>query len=174
MSNVWVNEEPLSTDELIERLEELTTSPSYYFLRWAHRVGGFWQRRSDKFANLGDDIRDRLNNYPINGVAPKHPEPFPSPQGQLFNSVLEVRWQIKQGKYQVLLLGSQEIVPGFKAIERDWEIIEQNVLIHPQDETRFPKGLESDVVNNIAQRYFRDKNTATVHFVALTLKNSHD
>lgn len=41
MPNVWVSEEPLSTYELIERLEELTTSPSYYFLRWAHRVGGF-------------------------------------------------------------------------------------------------------------------------------------
>ncbi|WP_414754257.1 hypothetical protein [Anabaena sp. CCY 9910] len=171
MCFVGVNQQPLSAEELVKLLERLSNPPkydipSYYFLRWAHRVGGFWQRRSDKFANLEDDIRDRLQQN-LN-------ETFPSPQGQLFNSRLEVRWQQKQGKYQILLLSSQEIVPGFKPIKRDWEIMEQSVLLHSQDETRFPKGLESDVVNNIAQRYFRDKNTATVHFVALTLKNCHD
>ncbi|GAA6623441.1 hypothetical protein [Scytonema sp. NUACC26] len=171
MCFVGVNLQPLPADKLIELLEELSTSPSYYFLRWTHRVGGFWQRRSADFSSLEEDIRERLQNNHINNFTPKQPEAFPSPEGQLFNSVLEVRWKQQKECYQVLILSSQSTKPdGFRDLQRDWEIIEQNALVHPPNKTRFPKGFNSDKVD-IAQRYFRDRQTATVHFVALTVKN---
>ncbi|MHC5860020.1 hypothetical protein [Nostoc sp.] len=190
MCFVGVNQQPLSAQELIKLLERLSTPPSYYFLRWAHRVGGFWLLGSEdsEYSSLEADIRDRLQQNPINlqpnpvkNSTPKQPdETFPSPQGQLFNSILEVRWQQKQGKYQVLLLSSQDEAPifklqnkedNFRPIKGNWEILEQNALLHSPTETRFPKGLNSEDKKNIAQRYFRNKDTATVHFVALTIKN---
>lgn len=179
MCFVGINQQPLSAPELIELLEKFSTPPSYYFLRWAHRVGGFWQRRKD-IANLEDDIRDRLQSNPVNNSTSKQTESFPSPEGQLFNSILEVRWKQKLGKYEVLLLSSQNQASifqfqnerdNFRSIPGKWEILEQNLLLHSPKETRFPKNLNSEDIKNIAQRYFWDKDTATVHFVALTIKN---
>ncbi|UKP00944.1 hypothetical protein [Nostoc sp. UHCC 0870] len=173
MCFVGVNQQPLSAEELIKLLQKFSTPPSYYFLRWAHRVGGFWRLGAEdsEYTSLEADVRARLQK--------NLDETFPSPQGQLFNSILEVRWQQKQGKYEVLLLSSQDKAPifqlqnkqySFRPIKRNWEIIEQNVLLHSPTETRFPKDLNSEDIKNIAQRYFRDKHTATVHFVALTIK----
>ncbi len=181
MCFVGVNQQPLSAEELIKLLEKLSTPPSYYFLRWAHRVGGFWLLGSEdsEYSSLEADIRDRLQQNPTNlqpnSVNSSTPtETFPSPQGQLFNSILEVRWQQKQGKYEVLLLSSQDDEQdNFRAVKGNWEILEQNALLHSPKETRFPKSLNSEDIKNIAQRYFRDQNTATVHFVALTIKNYH-
>ncbi|MEH2181071.1 hypothetical protein [Nostoc sp.] len=191
MCFVGVNQQPLSADELIKLLERLSTPPSYYFLRWAHRVGGFWRLGSEdcEYFSLEADIRDRLQQNPtnlqpnpVNNSTPKQPETFPSPEGQLFNSILELRWKQKQGKYEVLLLSSQDEAPifqpqdeqyNFRPIKGNWEILEQNALLHSPKETRFPKSLNSEDIKNIAQRYFRDQNTATVHFVALTIKNHH-
>nr|WP_322657133.1 hypothetical protein [Dendronalium sp. ChiSLP03b]MDZ8203460.1 hypothetical protein [Dendronalium sp. ChiSLP03b] len=190
MCFVGVNQQPLSAKELIKLLQKFSTPPSYYFLRWAHRVGGFWRLGSEdsEYTSLEADVRDRLQKNPINlqpnpvkNSTHKQPdETFPSPQGQLFNSILEVRWQQKQGKYEVLILSSQDKAlifriqdeqHSFREIkEGNWEIIEQNVLLHSPKETRFPKGLNSEDIKNIAQRYFRDKDTATVHFVGLTIK----
>ncbi len=173
MCFVGVNEKPLSAKELIELLQKFSTPPSYYFLRWAHRVGGFWLLGAEdsEYTSLEKDVRDRLQQ--------NLDETFPSPQGQLFNSILEVRWQQKQGKYEVLILTSQDEAPifqlqdkqySFRSIKRNWEILEQNTLLHSPTETRFPKSLNSEEIKNLAQRYFRDKDTATVHFVALTIK----
>jgi len=181
MCFVGVNQQPLSAEELIKLLQKFSTPPSYYFLRWAHRVGGFWLLGSEdsEYTSLEKDVRDRLQQNPVNNSTPKQPETFPSPQGQLFNSILEVRWQQKQGNYEVLLLSSQDKAPifqlqdkqySFRSIRGNWEILEQNVLLHSPTETRFPKSLNSEDIKNIAQRYFRDKHTATVHFVALTIK----
>ncbi|MEA5506223.1 hypothetical protein VB735_24530 [Halotia wernerae UHCC 0503] len=168
MCFVGVSKQSLSAKELIELLEKFPTPPSYYFLRWTHRVGGFWLRRSQdsKYSSLEIDIGDRLQQNSTN----LQPEAFPSPEGQLFNSVLEVRWKQKQGEYEVLLLSSQDEQDNFRPIKGNWEFLEQNALLHSPKETRFPKNLNSEDVN-IAQRYFRDSNTATVHFVALTVKN---
>lgn len=177
MCFVGVNQKPLSAFELIELLEKFTSSPSYYFLRWTNRVGGFWERRSEEFPELEADILRRLQesqNNVDNNLTSKPSEPFPSPEGQLFNSVLEIRWKQQKGGYQVLILSSQKIenilAYDFKPISDSWEILEQSALIHSHTETRFPKNLNLEKIN-IAQRYFRDKNTATVHFVALTVKN---
>jgi len=174
MCFVGVNQQPLSAEELIKLLQKFSTPPSYYFLRWAHRVGGFWRLGAEdsEYTSLEADVRDRLQQN-LN-------ETFPSPQGQLFNSILEIRWQQKQGKYEVLILSSQDKASilqtqdgenNFRLIKAGhWEIIEQNLLLHSPTETRFPKDLNSEDIKNIAQRYFRYKHTATVHFVALTIK----
>lgn len=172
MCFVGFSKQPLTASELIALLQQelFSTSSSYYFLRWQHRVGGFWQRRND-FADLAADIRDRLYNHPVNNFTPKQPETFPSPEGQLFNSTLELRWKQAGDKYRVLILSSRKSEPDFQRIERDWQFSEQSAIVHRSTETRFPKALNSDKVN-IAQRYFSDRATATVHFVALTVKSS--
>ena len=175
MCFVAVSEKALSKQELIELLESLSTSPSYYFLRWKHRVGGFWKRRKDEYKNLENDICDRLTKNPLSSIHQAAPtEAFPSPEGQLFNSILEIRWKQKQGEYQVLILSSQKqaIEINFKPIEYNWEVLEENVLVYASRETRFPKTLNQEKLN-IAQRYFRDKNTATTHFVALTVREKN-
>ncbi|MBD2298841.1 hypothetical protein [Nostoc sp. FACHB-190] len=182
MCFVGVNQQPLSAEELVKLLQKFSTPPSYYFLRWAHRVGGFWRLGTEdaEYTSLEADVRDLLRNASGDRLQQNLNETFPSPQGQLFNSILEIRWQQKQGKYEVLILSSQDkaeiLQPqdeenNFRLIKAGhWEIIEQNVLLHSPTETRFPKDLNSEDIKNIAQRYFRDKRTATVHFVALTIK----
>lgn len=172
MCFVGTNKQPLSDKELIQLLETVSTPPSYYFLRWKHRVGGFWQRRKEEFKTLEDDIRDRTKNTSQNNPIS---EPFPSPEGQIFNSTLEIRWKRQSESYQILVLHSQDTQNNFdsiqlKAIPGKWETKEQNALIHSPKETRFPKNLNIEQLN-IAQRYFIDSRTATVHFVALTVKN---
>ncbi len=176
MCFVGVNQQPLSAEELIKLLEKLSTPSSYYFLRWTHRVGGFWRRRSEdpNFISLAEDIHNRLQKNIVGKLQPQQPEAFPSPEGQLFNSVLELRWQRQQDKYQTLLLSSKNAELDFTPIRGKWEFIDQNALVYPFKETRFPKDFNiSEVKDLIAQRYFQDSNTATIHFVALTVK-SHD
>lgn len=139
---------------------EIALSSSYYFLRWFNKVSG---------------IQMRL------------PDDFPSPEGQLFNAALELRWKQRGANYEVLLLS--QAVPdaqlGFSPLRGEWEWCDRNAYFYDSDETKFPKGfLYQDAENNVLspkgeplkqvkQRYFRDARTATIHFVALTVK-SHD
>lgn len=130
-----------SVDELRELLTQRMDQPSYYFLRWFHKVSG---------------IVDQL------------PQEFPSPEGQMFNGDWELRWK-QQGKgYEVLLLSNADSEPGFIAVGQNWETQLRQAHLYPSTETRFPKGFTYES-NKIAQRYFRDSKTATVHFVALTI-----
>lgn len=174
MSFVGTNQQPLSQQELIELLEKVSTTPSYYFLRWKHRVGGFWQRRKQNFPKLEEDISNYTQQTSENHTLS---EPFPSPEGQLFNSTLEIRWKRQSENYQILILHSQDIQTYFdsiqlKPISGKWETREQKALIHSPKETRFPKKLNTEPLN-IAQRYFVDSRTATVHFVALTVRDKN-
>lgn len=171
MSFVGVNSQVISPQELIQVLEKLETSakPSYYFLRWSHRVSGFWQRRFEEFPSLAADIGDRINVKQIEAA-------FPSPEGQMFNNQLELRWKKKQANYEVLLLsatGSKEDYPDFQLVGNDWKVVNRNAHLYAsgptQTETRFPKKFDYQDIN-VAQRYFMDSQTATVHFVALTLQ----
>ncbi|WP_448564803.1 hypothetical protein [Trichothermofontia sp.] len=122
--------------------------PSYYFLRWAHQVSGM-------IADL--------------------PEDFPSPEGQVFNAKMELRWKRQGQGYSVLLLSNSAApVDGFTPSPGDWETRDRLVRCHDSKETQYPKGFYFDQgvnPNYIRQRYFRDRRTATVHFVALTLVN---
>ena len=171
MSFVGVNSQVLSPQKLIQVLEKLETSakPSYYFLRWPHRVSGFWLRRFEKFPSLAEDIGERINSKQIEAA-------FPSPEGQMFNNQLELRWKKKQANYEILLLsatGSQEDYPEFQLVGNDWKVVNRNAHLYAsgptQTETRFPKKFDHQDIK-VAQRYFMDSQTATVHFVALTLQ----
>lgn len=137
-----------SAEELRSLIEQLQTSESYFFLRWPHKVSGFCKTL---------------------------PSDFPSPEGQLFNTTLELRWKAQETGYSVLLLSNQsDPVSGFTALDGNWEACDRPAHCHESKETRYPKGFYFGTgikPEAIQQRYFRDRRTATIHFVALTLAN---
>lgn len=139
--NPFVGVKQVSLAELRQLLENLS-QPSYYFLRWAHQV-----------------------KWMVN----KLPAEFPSPEGQMFNRDRELRWKPQGQGYSVLLLSISGEEPGFTAVGKNWQVQQRNAHIYPSNETRFPKAIDSEKIKNVAQRYFMDAETATVHFVALTL-----
>jgi len=134
---------------------------SYYFLRWFHKVSG---------------IQMTL------------PHDFPSPEGQLFNAELELRWKQRDSNYEVLLLSQTKPASDleFRALEVEWECCDRRAYFYDNDETKFPKGFlyqdaegkarspKEKPLKQVKQRYFRDAQTATIHFVALTVGKDHD
>ncbi|MDX2240616.1 MAG: hypothetical protein NW224_08035 [Leptolyngbyaceae cyanobacterium bins.302] len=142
---------------------KLAIAPSYYFLRWFHKVSG---------------------------IQMKLPDDFPSPEGQLFNAELELRWKQRGATYEVLLLSKAEpdAKLDFSPLRGDWEWewCDRNAYCYDSDETKFPKGFlyqdaegnvlspKEEPLNQVKQRYFRDARTTTVHFVALTVENIND
>ncbi|MBD0308513.1 MAG: hypothetical protein ICV80_10420 [Microcoleus sp. T1-bin1] len=147
----------LSRDEVKELLEKLATEESYYFVRSPHAVSGMCMKLLDEF--------------------------FPGFEGQMFNADRELRWKKQGSAYQALLLSRVEAdLEGFEPIDKDceWQICDRTAYFHPLDEPKFPKTFvyqgkknEKIVSNNISigQRYFQEKRTATVHFVALTVRS---
>ncbi len=135
-----------SADELKKLiLQYAAQAPSYYFLRWAHRVSG---------------------------VEAELPENFPSPEGQVFNTVLELRWKPQGSGYSVLLLSKDlASVDGFTAISGDWQTRDRTAHFNGKTDARFPKSFIYPDDLPIQQRYFLNAKTATVHFVALTVAN---
>lgn len=135
-------------------LGKLATEPSYYFLRYAHAVSG---------------------------ICMKLPQEFPSPEGQMFNAERELRWKKQKFGYDVLLLTTQADLglEEFEKVYGNWEIHDFNAYFY-KNETKFPnsfifKELNDENIENpediyISQRYFKDADTATVHFIALTVK----
>jgi hypothetical protein len=150
----------LSPDEVKELLEKLATEKSYYFVRSPHAVSGICMKLPEEF--------------------------FPGFEGQMFNADRELRWKKQGSVYQALLLSRVEAdLEGFEAIDKDceWQICDRTAYFHPLDEPKFPKTFvykgENDkkiFSNNISigQRYFQEKRTATVHFVALTVRSIND
>ncbi len=145
-----------TSEQLKSLLQELPAQSRCYFLRWVHKVSGF----SDSL-----------------------PEDFPSPKGEMLTPNFEVRWQQTQQGYDLLLLAHVQPTSdhGFQALnkenkERIW-ITSKPLAVHlsPKDteeerqDTRFPKPLIYPDNHKLEQRYFQDKHTGTVHFVALTL-----
>lgn len=142
----------------VEQLQELVKHrtiaipETYYFLRWFDRVSG---------------IRMEL------------PEDFPSPEGQLFNAELELRWKRQGTGYDILLLSKEEPEPdlNFTSLGENWEWCDRPAKFHGSDETKFPKGFVypdgkekfNPKIFPIKQRYFFNSQTAATHFVALTL-----
>ncbi|MFE1744277.1 hypothetical protein [Coleofasciculus sp. H7-2] len=138
---VGVSEQLLTVEQLRNLLEKPFNQGNYYFLRWTHQVSG---------------------------IVGQLPNEFPSPEGQMFNCDRELRWKQQGQHFSVLLLSTTGCEPGFKGIGHKWETQQRDAHIYPATETRFPKGLSSANVD-VAQRYFMDADTATVHFVALTV-----
>jgi hypothetical protein len=148
----------LSPDEVKKLLEKLGTEDSYYFVRSPHAVSGICMKLPDEF--------------------------FPGFEGQMFNADRELRWKKQGSAYETLLLSRVEAdLEGFEPIGKNWEWCDHAAYFHGIDETKFPKSFiykgeknEKIVSNNISigQRYFQEKRTATVHFVALTVRSIND
>ncbi|MEC4892542.1 MAG: hypothetical protein SAL07_08150 [Oscillatoria sp. PMC 1051.18] len=130
----------LTEAELKNLLLQFATESSYYCFRWAHKISKFETELPDKL----------------------------SPEGQMFDSVRELRWQWKKDCFNVLVLSSKNEETGFQLIGKKWEYQQLPGRVYPPTETRLPKVVDVGNVN-IAQRYFLDTETKTVHFVALTI-----
>lgn len=129
---------------IVELLQLLKSrSDTYYFLRYVDKVSGFITQ---------DKLPDTL-----------------SPEGQMFDKKLELRWKKRGAKYDVLWLGIEEPTNNFKVIAGSWQYEDRDALVYPETETRLPKGIKSGSVN-VGQRYFRDACTDTIHFIALRIK----
>jgi len=156
-----------SADKLKNLVNELSKDrQSYYFVRLPHKVSGICM-------NLPED------------------EDFLGFEGQMFNEKLELRWKKQGNGYDVLLL-SQEILKSdeFEKIEVEWQISDHTAYWYLTYENKqlkqpaqFPKEFLFLDTNGksikpenikIGQRYFQDKKTGTVHFVALTINPNHD
>ncbi|MEH2056855.1 MAG: hypothetical protein V7K97_12010 [Nostoc sp.] len=134
-----------SLEELRNLLTDYYQERSYYFLRWTHQVSGI-------LADLPPD--------------------FPSPEGQMFNTELELRWKQNNGGYQVLLLSQTQPKTEleFTPIGKDWKTCDRHAYLYDLDETKFPKGFIYPEKLSLGQRYFQDTETSTIRFVALTIK----
>lgn len=148
----------LSPDEVKKLLEELATEENYYFVRSPHAVSGICMKLPDEF--------------------------FPGFEGQMFNSDRELRWKKQGSTYEALILSRVEAnlvdLEGFKELGENWEWCDRAAYFHSLDEPKFPKTFIYQGENNktiesknisIGQRYFQDQRTATVHFVALTVRS---
>ena len=140
-------------DELNNLITQIAKSPkNYYFLRYSHGVSGICQKLP---ADRGEI------------------------EGQVFNSICEMRWKKYKSGYEVLILSKQEFnLQGFEKLIGNWAIFDRSAYLNDPEETRFPKGFifkdEKDQSINpkdikIKQRYFQDADTATIHFIALTV-----
>lgn len=154
--------------ELLDLIPNFIIKPSYYFLRWTHKVSGILEE-------------------------PPTETDFPMLEGQMFNHECELRWKYKQkNTYEILLLTINDIHHSFELVGKNWRIEPSNIKKFPSyaypaygyrpDETRFPKKLifpkdldtrlheEKNKKPKLAQRYFIDDRTSTVQFVALTVE----
>ena len=68
--------------------------------------------------------------------------------------------------YEVLLLSTTKEY-GFSPVGHEWDTEIRQAHVYPNTETRFPRKFKVEF-SNIAQRYFIDKKTSTVQFIALT------
>ncbi|MEO0377094.1 MAG: hypothetical protein AAF329_21260 [Cyanobacteria bacterium P01_A01_bin.17] len=131
--------------------EQSEAADSYFFVRWTHQVSG---------------IKTTL------------PESL-SPEGQWFTAKGELRWKAQRsGRYDLLWLG--QIAPNevsrlsnlaFTPIQRSWRIYDRPVLLHDRRTPQFPNLFDypTRLQNCLRQRYFRDRDTDIIHFVALTV-----
>jgi hypothetical protein len=143
---VGVSQKLFDAGELKSLLQQPKWQPCYYCLRWFHAISPFEKQL---------------------------PEPFPSPEGQLLNEHLELRWKQKgSDQFSLLLLSTQGPEDGFQPIGDTWITQQRDAHLYPPTETRFPNP-GSDFHLNIAQRYFIDRQTSTVRFVALTIKGQN-
>lgn len=165
---VGVGKEFLSVLKLQDLITKLAIEPSYYFLRWTHKVSGI---REEKPTEID----------------------FPVMEGQMFNHKYELRWKLQcDNLYEILLLSVAGEHPDFTLVGNTWKIEPNNKEKFPDyaypaygyrcNEARFPKEfiypksldvrLSEDDGDKplLAQRYFIDGETSAVQFVALTLE----
>jgi hypothetical protein len=137
-----------SLESLVERyIKPSDNLPSGHFLRWVHQVSG---------------MRSGL------------PTEFSSLEGQAFNIERELRWRQEGTHYAVLLLSQVDIKPqdDFQALPGNWQTETKGALCHNPKNPQYPNQFHYDdgIESQLRQCYFRNGDTSTVHFVALTLK----
>ena len=144
-----------SIEELKQLLDSLKQEENHYFLRSPHKVSG-----------IKSELPEEIDS---------------ATEGQAFNFQWELRWKIKGSKYELLLLSKEktDLCNRFQEIKINWETEERKAILYEANEildkqirskeTRFPQGFTHNQPK-IGQRYFLDSQTATVHFVALTVK----
>jgi hypothetical protein len=139
---------PESLQALIERyIKPSNELPIGHFLRWAHQVSGM---RSG------------------------FPSEFSSTEGQVFNPDRELRWKRQGENYAVLLLSQTDIglLNDFHPLPGKWQTETKDALCHDLKNPQYPNKFqyEEELASQLCQRFFRNEETGTVHFVALTLK----
>ena len=144
-----------SVEELKEFLADIKQEQDYYFVRSPHKVSG-----------IKSELLEEIDS---------------AREGQVFNSQWELRWKTKGSTYELLLLSNKQIdlCHKFKEIKINWKTEDRKALLYESNqiqdkeirskETRFPKGFTHNKPK-VCQRYFSNSQTATVHFVALTVR----
>ncbi|WP_413173178.1 hypothetical protein [Anabaena azotica] len=146
---VGYKENLLSQVKLLELISKLKPNNTYCFLRWNHKVSGIQKFTEKTITN----------------------DKFPMLEGQIFNHEFELRWKYKQNNnYEVLFLSINDASSEFQPLGGEWQTEERQAYFYPFTETRFPKDFDYPDNLHIKQRYFLDKTTATVHFIALTVE----
>jgi hypothetical protein len=140
----FVNVQGMALDELSlkQLIERCIVGRTWYCLRWPHDI--------TFVAGLPDD--------------------FSCTEGQVFNSDRELRWKRQNGEYVVLLLSKTEV--DDQALQpldekQTWLIRDLNAHFYSSTETRFPQGVSYPDELDMGQRYFIDRETGIVQFVAL-------
>ncbi|VXD17616.1 conserved hypothetical protein [Planktothrix serta PCC 8927] len=160
MSAFVGTKEHLEVIQLQEMIKSLFPEPAY-----------FCERKPDK-----------IEPFKLEPFKPGFPQDF-APEGQIFNQQRELRWKKTRKGFSVLLLSLDEpqthtlnkLKNNWKTEDLNWKTEDRNAHIYRQSETRFPKGvhaLSAEIDQNnfpLGQRYFQDADTATIHFIALTL-----
>lgn len=142
-------------NNIIDEVKKISNSQeNYYFLRYSHQVSG---------------------------ICLELPSDRGEIEGQMFNAICELRWKKYKSCYEILILSKDKFeLEGFDLLPGNWQIKDYQAYWNKQ-EPRFPKGLKFQGKNNqdiepdkipIHQRYFQDSDTATVHFVALTINQT--
>lgn len=135
----------------LEQSKQPKPPESFFFLRWRHKVSG---------------------------ILVEQPETL-SPEGQWFTANGELRWKPHRQGYQILWLG--HVAPSsveslkdleFTPVKRSWQTEDHAALLHDRRTPQYPHLFRypSRLQNRIQQRYFRDGDTGTVHFIALTVR----
>ena len=135
-------------NKIIDEVKKCSNLPeNYYFLRYSHTVSGICLELPGERGEI---------------------------EGQMFNNICELRWKKYKTGYEALILSKQEIkLDGFESLAEKWNICDRNAYWHDRNETQFPKEfIFPNKKIDIQQRYFQDSATATVHFVALTVKEN--
>jgi hypothetical protein len=159
----------VSFDELNHLISQISQSPqNYYFLRYSYGVSGICAKPPEKIGEIEGQVFNSICEMRWKKII----------EGQVFNSICEMRWKKIKSGYKVLVLSQQELhLEEFEQLPGNWKIIDRNACWY-EEEPRFPKGFTFQNENGeaikpdnikIKQRYFQDSDTATTHFVALTI-----
>jgi hypothetical protein len=134
----FVKSSCVNQETLETLLKKIVTKDCCYILKWVHEI----KLEIERPKNL-------------------------SPEGQFFTVDIEIRWKKAGDRYQVLSLSTRDFpLEGFQPLEGDWAYKDREAVYYKNTETRIPKAIDLKGAE-IGQRYFIDRQTETIHFIAL-------